>query len=258
MRAAPPFPIQQLERVHNFIESNWSWCAGDLAEARHGLYKSAVLLVSLGSELAAQVLSQMDDRHVERLIGEMIRLRHVDAVERDRVVEEFTSRLEEVPGEAGGPEYARRVIEQAVGPERARRISGEAGARSAGPGPGPEESEPLSLAGVLDLRRAWELHLSNSAVVEFLGGPPTEVPEHYREASPMERPIAQVVQKLVHGIADDSVPYEISKGYYEQKKKAGENVELITLEKIDHFQIIDPSSAVWSRVQQIFVSLTGN
>ena len=53
-------------------------------QARHGLYKSAVLLVSLGSELAAQVLSQMDDRHVERLIGEMIRLRHVDAVERDR------------------------------------------------------------------------------------------------------------------------------------------------------------------------------
>ena len=70
-------------------------------QARHGLYKSAVLLVSLGSELAAQVLSQMDDRHVERLIGEMIRLRHVDAVERDRVVEEFTSRLE---GEAGGPD----------------------------------------------------------------------------------------------------------------------------------------------------------
>jgi len=116
----------------------------------------------------------------------------------------------------------------------------------------------LSLAGVLDLRRAWELHLSNNAVAEFLGGSPSQVPDHYREASPMERSIPQAVQKLVHGTADDSVPYEISKGYYEHKKKAGENVELITLEKTDHFQIIDPSSAVWSKIQQIFVSLTGN
>ena len=116
----------------------------------------------------------------------------------------------------------------------------------------------FSLAGVLDLRRAWELHLSNNAVAEFLGGTPAQVLEHYREASPIERSIPQAVQKLVHGTADDSVPYEISKGYYEQKKKAGENVELITLEKTDHFQIIDPSSAVWSKVQQIFVSLTGN
>ena len=99
---------------------------------------------------------------------------------------------------------------------------------------------------------------SAAAVVEFLGGPPAQVPEHYREASPMERSIPQAAQKLVHGTADDSVPYEISKGYYEQKKKAGENVELITLEKTDHFQIIDPSSAVWRKVQQIFVSLTGN
>src|SRR5260370_31750826 len=110
-------------------------------QAGHGLYKSAVLLVSLGSDLAAQVLSQMDDGHVESLIGEMTRLRQVDAVERDRVVEEFTSRVEEAPGEAGGPEYARRVLEQAVGPERARQMLGEES---------PAESESLSLAGILE------------------------------------------------------------------------------------------------------------
>ncbi|HEY1271395.1 MAG TPA: alpha/beta hydrolase, partial [Terriglobales bacterium] len=43
----------------------------------------------------------------------------------------------------------------------------------------------VSLAGVLDLQRAWSLHLSKDAVVEFLGGTPQEVPEHYREADPM-------------------------------------------------------------------------
>jgi len=114
----------------------------------------------------------------------------------------------------------------------------------------------FSLAGVLDLRRAWELHLSNDAVSEFLGGSPTDVTEHYREASPAERAIPQAVQKLIHGTADDSVPYEISQGYAERKKKAGEKVELITLAGIGHFEIVDPGSAVWSRVEEVFRGLT--
>ena len=39
----------------------------------------------------------------------------------------------------------------------------------------------VSLAGVVDLERAYELHLSNDAVVDFLGGTPNPlVPEHYR------------------------------------------------------------------------------
>ncbi len=113
----------------------------------------------------------------------------------------------------------------------------------------------FSLAGVLDLRRGWELHLSNDAVAGFLGGSPTEVPEHYREASPAERPIPQAIQKLVHGTADDNVPYEIGKSYADSKKKSGENVELITLTGVDHFQIIDPSSAVWGKVEGIFRNL---
>ncbi|PYP89253.1 MAG: alpha/beta hydrolase [Candidatus Angelobacter sp. Gp1-AA117] len=113
----------------------------------------------------------------------------------------------------------------------------------------------FSLAGVLDLRRAWELHLSNEAVVEFLGGTPAQVPEHYREASPMERSIG-AEQKLVHGTVDDSVPYEISKRYFEAKKKAGENVELITLDKTDHFEIVDPGSQVWPKILSVFAALT--
>ena len=44
----------------------------------------------------------------------------------------------------------------------------------------------ISLAGVIDLQRAYELHLSNNAVVEFLGGTPREVADHYREADPMK------------------------------------------------------------------------
>jgi acetyl esterase/lipase len=115
-------------------------------------------------------------------------------------------------------------------------------------------SRVISLAGVLDLRRAWELHLSNDAVVEFLGGSPKEVPEHYREASPAEQPIPHARQLIVHGTADADVPYEISRSYAERKKKAGEPIELITLPEEGHFGIVDPGSKIWPKIQETFLA----
>lgn len=118
-----------------------------------GLYKSAVLLISLGAEAAAQVLSQMDEPHVESLVAEMARLGRIDAQEREQVLSEFSARLEGEPeGAAGGPEYARRVLEQAVGPERARRIL-EGGAAEDSDGPSLasliETTSPASLAALV-------------------------------------------------------------------------------------------------------------
>jgi len=109
---------------------------------------------------------------------------------------------------------------------------------------------------VLDLRRAWELHLSNDAAAAFLGGSPTDVPDHYREASPAERSIPQATQKLIHGTADDSVPYEISQNYTAKKKKAGEHVELITLPNIGTLKSSIPAPQSGSRWKTHLSSLT--
>ena len=87
-------------------------------------------------------------------------------------------------------------------------------------------SRAISLAGVVDLKKAYALHLSNNAVVDFLGGKPDAVPEHYREADPMELSIPHARQWLLHGKDDDTVPPEFSRDYATQKKKAGESVEL--------------------------------
>ena len=92
--------------------------------------------------------------------------------------------------------------------------------------------------------------------LHFSAAHPSEVPDHYREASPAERSIPQATQKLIHGTADDSVPYEISQSYADKKKKAGEHVELITLQNIGHFEIVDPTSSVWKQVENTFISLT--
>ena len=113
----------------------------------------------------------------------------------------------------------------------------------------------VSLAGVIDLQRAWELHLSNNAVAEFLGGSPEQVPEHYAEADPMRLHISKEMQWIIHGDADDVVPVDFSRTYYDKKKKQGENVHLLEIEKAGHFDVIDPRSAAWSKIEQIVLRL---
>jgi acetyl esterase/lipase len=105
----------------------------------------------------------------------------------------------------------------------------------------------VSLAGVLDLQKAYDLHLSNDAVVEFLGGTPKQVPEHYAEADPMRLSI-KIPQWLIHGADDQVVPVEISRGYFAAKKARGEDVQLIEPPHTGHFEVIDPRSTAWADV----------
>lgn len=113
----------------------------------------------------------------------------------------------------------------------------------------------VSLAGVLDLRRAFELHLSNDAVVEYLGGTPEQVPEHYREASPMELTIATARQVIVHGLADEIVPVAISRDYSAAKKKRAEAVEFVPIPQAGHFDVIDPRSKAFAVVASAVLRL---
>jgi acetyl esterase/lipase len=108
----------------------------------------------------------------------------------------------------------------------------------------------LSLAGVVDLQKAWELHLSNDAVVEFLGGKPSEVAEHYREADPMRLAIDGATSEwLIHGGADDVVPASFSRQFAEEKKKRGEAVHYLEIASAGHFDLIDPHSSAWPKVE---------
>jgi len=117
----------------------------------------------------------------------------------------------------------------------------------------------VSLAGVVDLERAYKLHLSNDAVVEFLRGTPRDVPDHYREADPMQLSIPHARQFLIHGEADEVVPPEFSRDYVSAKqKRSGEKKEdanLLQIRGADHFDLIDPRSAAWKEVEQTVLQL---
>jgi acetyl esterase/lipase len=113
----------------------------------------------------------------------------------------------------------------------------------------------VSLAGVLDLQRAWELHLSNDAVAEFLAGTPSQAGDHYKEADPMRVAVAGVRQRIVQGKDDDVVPPAFGRDYVAAKKGRGENVELMELEKCGHFEVIDPRSRAWAEVERAVMEL---
>jgi acetyl esterase/lipase len=117
----------------------------------------------------------------------------------------------------------------------------------------------VSLAGVVDLQRTYKLHLSNDAVVEFLRGTPSEVPDHYREADPMELAASQACQWLIHGSADEIIPPDFSRDYVAAKQKRSgrekEDVHLLAIAGATHFDVIDPRSQAWKQVAETVVRL---
>ncbi len=106
----------------------------------------------------------------------------------------------------------------------------------------------VSLAGVCDLRSAAHERIGEDAVVEFIGGGPSERSDAYASADPLSLLPSGVRVLLVHGDADDRVPVEQSRRYARAATAAGDRCELLELPGIDHFALIDPRSPAWAIV----------
>ncbi len=113
----------------------------------------------------------------------------------------------------------------------------------------------VPLAGVMDLERCWELHLSDDVVVDFLGGTPAEVPERYAAASPAALAPSPIPHLLVDGTWDENVPIELSERY--QQAAAGGTSALLALPRADHFDVVNPDSPAWPAIENAIVRLAG-
>jgi flagellar motor switch protein FliG len=90
-----------------------------------GRKKAAVLLVTLGSERAADVFRHLRDEEIESLSLEMAKLQRVDPATTEGVLAELAATVQAYDSlTAGGVEYARDVLERALGTERATEIIG--------------------------------------------------------------------------------------------------------------------------------------
>jgi acetyl esterase/lipase len=113
----------------------------------------------------------------------------------------------------------------------------------------------VALAPVADLRRAWELKLSETVVADLLGGSPQDLPDRYRSASPIELVPLGVPQRVLHGDNDDVVPSEISRRYVAAAKQSGDDSKLIEVAEAGHFELIDPRSSAWPAVKEAVLEL---
>lgn len=105
----------------------------------------------------------------------------------------------------------------------------------------------VGLAPVADLAYAAERRLGDGAVLDLLGGTPTERPDRYAAADPAvrlgNRPEADVV--VVHGDRDAHVPAESSRRLVGRHPWIGYR----ELAGVEHFGLIDPLSAAWPTVR---------
>ncbi len=96
-----------------------------------GARKAAVLLVGLGRDHAARVLSHLSDHEVEAITSEIAQLRAVAPTEAESVITEFRDLFAARGAVArGGFAFAQHVLEQSMGVERASGILGRLQAAS--------------------------------------------------------------------------------------------------------------------------------
>ncbi len=106
----------------------------------------------------------------------------------------------------------------------------------------------MALAGIVDLRRAFELGLD--PVARLMGGSPADVPDRYDTGDPAALIPLAVPQVLVHGDADTVVPETLSVQYVRQAKARGDQASLVALPGIGHLELIDPSTSAWATARE--------
>jgi acetyl esterase/lipase len=115
----------------------------------------------------------------------------------------------------------------------------------------------VSLAGVCDLAACFRLGLGGGAAGALMGGGPEHYPDRYRDGDPMGLLPTGMRSRLVHGAADDLVPAEMSIGYAERGRGAGDDVSCEVLAGVGHFEVIDPLSGAWAAVVAAFWEAAG-
>ncbi len=89
----------------------------------NGKERSAILMVALGNEVAADIYKKLDDSTIEIVTLEIANLRKVTPEMRLEVLKEAQEMLlAREYMSRGGVEYARDILERALGPERAQSL----------------------------------------------------------------------------------------------------------------------------------------
>lgn len=90
-----------------------------------GRQKAAILLISLGPDVSAQVYKHLTEEEIEQLTLEISSVQKVDSRQKEDIMEEFRQiALAQDYISQGGIGYAKTVLEKAVGEDEATKIIG--------------------------------------------------------------------------------------------------------------------------------------
>ncbi len=93
---------------------------GGIRKELTGRQKAAIFLVTVGSEISAEIFKHLREDEIEALTFEIARLESVDSTERDLVLMEFQELMMAQDFiTTGGIEYARELLEKSLGSQKA-------------------------------------------------------------------------------------------------------------------------------------------
>jgi flagellar motor switch protein FliG len=85
-----------------------------------GRQKAAIFLVTLGSEISAEIFKHLREDEIESLTFEIARLENIEPEDRDRVLQEFQELMMAQDFiTTGGIDYARELLEKSLGSQKA-------------------------------------------------------------------------------------------------------------------------------------------
>jgi acetyl esterase/lipase len=111
----------------------------------------------------------------------------------------------------------------------------------------------IAVAPITDLVAGFEARLSDEgdAVPLYMKGTPSELPDAYAAASPIEQLPLKVPTIVVSGAKDTDVPtahiapYSVAVGANRQEETDSIHFQHMEMENADHFDLVDVAGAVW-------------
>ena len=94
-----------------------------ISQGLSGRQKAAILLITLGPEVSAQIFKHLRDDEIEQLTLEIANVRKVDSTDRDNILTEFNQiYMAQEYISQGGIEYAKEILDKALGEDKAKEV----------------------------------------------------------------------------------------------------------------------------------------
>jgi acetyl esterase/lipase len=140
------------------------------------------------------------------------------------------------------------VVGHSAGGQLALWVAGRRSLPTSAPGAGPRvlPVAAVGLAPVADLLGAERAGLGDGAPAAMLGGSSAQVPDRWATADPIRLVGHGVPTLLVHGTADESIPFDQTETYAAAACAAGDEVTIET-GGADHMALVDPGCELWQR-----------